>query len=68
MIMMMVMAIMMMPITSWELMAGAPGAKGIRNKTTYLPTGGNNTNRVSSIFRPRKNIATCMMTTKTIIC
>ena len=51
---MMEITVSMMPITSWELMAGTPSANGIRKKTTYLPMGGNNTNRVSSIFKTSK--------------
>ena len=59
---------MMMPITSWELVSDTLSAKGTRKKTTYIPMGGNNRKRASSIFKPRRNISTCLMTTKTIMC
>ena len=64
----MAMTVMMIPINSREWMADTPSAKGGRKKTTYLPMGDNNTNRVSSIFKPREDIAACLMMTKTIIC
>ena len=60
--------VIMVPITSSELTAGTPRSKIIRKKTTYLSMGGDNTNRVSSIFKPRRNILTCLMMTRTIIC
>ena len=60
--------VMMIPITSWELISGNPITKVIRKKTTYLPMGGKNTNRSSSIFKPRKNIGIFMIMTRTITC
>ena len=65
---MMATSVMMMSVMSWELMAGNPSAKVIRNKTSHLSMGGNNTNRASLIFKPRRNIATCMMMTRKIMC
>ena len=64
---MVAMPVLMMPITSWELMAGTPSPKGIRKKTKYIPMGGNNINRASSILKPRRNISTCMMMTRKVM-
>ena len=55
---MMEMTVIVMTIVLWEFLAGTPSTKVSRKKTTYLPMGVNNTNRVSYIFKPRENIAT----------